>query len=103
MAWRAAPLALPDGCPKCGIDIEIKDSEAPVRDGTKVPIRIYKSNKAQQKATLYLKAHGGGWVVGGHEVEEAENRYVASMPYVIVVSVDYRMQAITCSQILWTC
>lgn len=90
-AWKSTPPALPADCPVPGVDIEITDSDASARDGYKVPIRIYKSLKPQDNATLYLKAHGGGWVVGGHEVEEAENRYVGNMPGVIVVSVDYRM------------
>ena len=30
-------------------------------------------------------------MVGSHEVEEAENRYVGAMDHVVVVSVDYRM------------
>lgn len=32
-----------------------------------------------------------GWVVGSHEVEESENRAVAGIGSVVVVSVDYRM------------
>lgn len=65
-----------------------------VRDGSTIPARIYKSKQNHTNSTLYLKAHGGGWVVGGHDVEEAENRYVAAIPDVIVVSVDYRMYVI---------
>lgn len=32
-----------------------------------------------------------GWVVGGHEVEEVENRFLAAKAGAVVVSVDYRM------------
>lgn len=32
-----------------------------------------------------------GWVVGGHETEEVENRFLASRGGAILVSVDYRM------------
>ena len=32
-----------------------------------------------------------GWVVGGHEVEEVENRMLAAHANVVVASVDYRM------------
>lgn len=74
-----------------GVDITITDSSVKVRDGAEIPIRTYESTKKQSNCVLYLKAHGGGWVVGGHEVEEAENRFVAAIPGVIVVSVDYRM------------
>jgi acetyl esterase/lipase len=90
-AWKSTPPALPEDCPAPGVDIEISDSQVKVRDGTNIPIRIYKSIQRHSNSVLYLKAHGGGWVVGGHEVEEAENRYVAGISGVIVVSVDYRM------------
>jgi acetyl esterase/lipase len=32
-----------------------------------------------------------GWVVGGHEVEEVENRMLAAHANAVVASVDYRM------------
>jgi hypothetical protein len=32
-----------------------------------------------------------GWVGGSHEGEEAENRYVAFLDNVVVLSVDYRL------------
>ncbi|KAK4942715.1 hypothetical protein LTR66_014679 [Elasticomyces elasticus] len=91
MAWLTTPPALPPNCPVPGKHIEIVDQKAPVRDGTQIGIRIYRPIKPQSGSALYLKAHGGGWVVGSHEVEEAENRFVAGMGNVIVVSVDYRM------------
>ncbi|KAK4989958.1 hypothetical protein LTR50_002869 [Elasticomyces elasticus] len=91
MAWLTTPPALPPNCPVPGKHIEIVDQKAPVRDGTQIGIRIYRPIKPQSGSALYLKAHGGGWVVGSHEVEEAENRFVAGMGNVVVVSVDYRM------------
>ncbi|PVH71235.1 lipase [Cadophora sp. DSE1049] len=91
-ASKTAPLALPQGCPELGKEIDISDIHAEARDGTKLGIRIYKSKKTEPKnAVLYLKAHGGGFVVGGHGTEEAENRHVGALDDVVVVSVDYRM------------
>lgn len=90
-AWTSIPPSLPDDCPLPDVDIDITDSEAVARDGTKIPIRIYTSNKPPHNATLYLKSHGGGFVFGSHEMEEAENRFVAAIPNVVVVSVDYRL------------
>lgn len=44
----------------CIQHIEIEDQTAPVRDGTKIGIRIYRPIKTQPNSILYLKAHGGG-------------------------------------------
>jgi acetyl esterase/lipase len=60
MGWLTTPPALPENCPVPGKDIEISDIQVPVRDGTKLGVRIYKSVKPQKDAVLVLKAHGGG-------------------------------------------
>ncbi|KAI9874523.1 MAG: hypothetical protein M1830_009649 [Pleopsidium flavum] len=87
-AWKNTPPALPQDVP---LDLDITHQMVPVRDGTKVEIRVYKSKKVPSNALLFLVAHGGGWVVGSHDIEEGMNRYVAAKNNAIVVSVDYRM------------
>lgn len=90
-AWLSAPVALPENAPEQGKDYEIEELQVPVRDGTKVGVRLYKPIKPVSNGVLVLKAHGGGWVVGGHEVEEVENRMLAAHAKAVVASVDYRM------------
>jgi len=90
-AWLSAPVALPENPPEQGKDYEIEELQVPVRDGTKIGVRLYKPITPVENAVLVLKAHGGGWVVGSHEVEEVENRMIAAHAKAIVASVDYRM------------
>lgn len=63
-AWLSAPVAFPDNAPQPGIDYTVLEQVAPVRDGSKVGIRIYKPLNAESGATLVLKAHGGGQYLG---------------------------------------
>ena len=86
-AWKV-PGPLPDDIP---VDLNISHQKVPVTDGTEIEIRVYKAKDVSPNALLYLKAHGGGWVVGTHDLEEAENRYVSARNNAVVVSVDYRM------------
>lgn len=90
-AWLTAPLVLPDGAPMPDQDYEVADQQIPMRDGAEVELRVYRPMKRTENATLVLKAHGGGWVVGSHQVEEVENRTMAAHCGVVVASVDYRM------------
>ncbi|KIW11720.1 hypothetical protein PV08_11022 [Exophiala spinifera] len=90
-AWLSAPVSLPDNAPQPGQDYIVLDQVAPVRDGTEIGIRVYRPVKSEPGMTLILKSHGGGWVVGSHEVEEVENRFLAAKAGAVVVSVDYRM------------
>jgi acetyl esterase/lipase len=104
-----APPAIPDGCPEPGVDIDVSYATATTRDGAELSLKIYrgldkKKTKKDKRAgdgdgdgeappppPLVLRIHGGGWVVGSHQVEEAENRYLAADAGVVVVSVEYRM------------
>lgn len=59
-AWLSSPVPLPDNAPQPGRDYEVLDQEAPVRDGTKIGIKIYRPLKTEPGTTLVVKAHGGG-------------------------------------------
>ncbi|CAI4220209.1 unnamed protein product [Parascedosporium putredinis] len=63
----------------------------PARDGHSVELKVYKSPNVVENATLVYRMHGGGWVIGNHETDGAENVYAAFNPNLIVISVDYRM------------
>ncbi|KAF5008850.1 hypothetical protein FDECE_4874 [Fusarium decemcellulare] len=61
------------------------------RDGHKVELKIYKAGDVQPDAVLMVRMHGGGWMVGGHEVDGIENVYAAAESNIVVASIDYRM------------
>lgn len=84
---------VPESCPKPGVDIDVSYLKAPVRDGTELELKVYacKKNSGKGDATLIFRMHGGGWTIGKHETEEAENRVLAGMENFVLVSVDYRM------------
>lgn len=87
-AWKTLPPALPEDVP---LDLDITRQMVPVRDGTAIEIQVYKAQTVPDHALLFFVAHGGGWTVGGHEIEEGMTRYVAGKNDAVVVSVDYRM------------
>lgn len=89
--FKSAPPAIPEGCPQPGKDVAITYNKVNVRDGAEVELKIWRSTKPQFNSALVFRMHGGGWTVGGHEMEEAENLYLGALPNVVVVSVDYRM------------
>lgn len=59
-AWLSAPVPLPEDAPVQGKDYENEELQVPVRDGTKVGVRLYKPIMPAKDAVLVLKAHGGG-------------------------------------------
>lgn len=67
--------------------IESKDETA---DG--IPVRIYKpKDAASTKLPIVVYYHGGGFVLGNLDTEDAWCRYLAKTIPSIVVSVDYRL------------
>jgi acetyl esterase/lipase len=86
--FKETPPALADYIPT---DLNITHERVPVSDGSDIEIRIYKAATTSKGAGMFYVSHGGGWVVGSHDVEEAQNRLVAGKAGVVVVSVDYRL------------
>ncbi|KAJ5924902.1 hypothetical protein N7454_007541 [Penicillium verhagenii] len=63
-------------------------------DSSQINIRIYtpiggSARDGEDKPVLFV-AHGGGWVVGGHESEGAMSRLICVRNQAVVISVDYR-------------
>ncbi|OQU97177.1 hypothetical protein CLAIMM_03152 [Cladophialophora immunda] len=88
IGYRAPPL--PPDVPEPGRDIDISTIEIAVTDGTKIPLRIYKAKVAGAGSPLFFNIHGGGWVMGVPETEEAQSRIIALKNKAVVASVDYR-------------
>ncbi|KAI2775229.1 alpha/beta hydrolase fold-domain-containing protein [Daldinia loculata] len=83
--------AMPPGGPDRYRDVTTELLQFPARDGHLNELKVYKSPKVASDATLVYRMHGGGFVVGRHEVDGAENVYAATNPNIVVVSVDYRL------------
>ena len=84
---------VPDRFPQPGKDYLVRDESITVRDGASIGMRFYEPLKEKRsgKDVLVMKFHGGGFVVGSHDVEEIENRLLAVDGGAVVASVDYRM------------
>lgn len=54
-----------------------------------VPVRLYVPSDDDRRLLVYL--HGGGWVVGDLELEDAALRRVARRSGVRILSIDYRL------------
>jgi acetyl esterase/lipase len=81
----------PPGCPVEGEDVVSETRMIPMRDGHKIEIKIYRKKDDDRTKALMMRYHGGGWVVGGHCTEKAEDLLIAGRTNTVVVSVDYRM------------
>ena len=88
------PSPIPEDAPK---DLEITHETVKVSDGTDIGIRVYRPNSTttttdkKKVFPLVIVAHGGGWVVGTHNNEDAMSRVICATADAVVVSVDYRM------------
>ncbi|KAI1378957.1 alpha/beta-hydrolase [Hypoxylon crocopeplum] len=86
-----ADAVMPPGGPDRYREVTTELLQFPARDGQLIELKIYKSPCAAPDATLVYRMHGGGHVVGRHEVDGAENVYAATNPNIVVASVDYRL------------
>ncbi|KAK7923442.1 hypothetical protein PG985_007513 [Apiospora marii] len=91
---RGADAAVPHGGPDRARDVVTEVLRFPARDGCGVELKVYKSPKVREGAGLMLRMHGGGWCVGDHEADGAENVYAAARHDIVVVSVDYRLYVV---------
>jgi acetyl esterase/lipase len=72
--------------------LEIEDRLVPGWEGEPdVGIRIYRPKDAPRPAPGILMIHGGGFVVGNVEAENANGAFMAMATGAVVVSVEYRL------------
>jgi len=69
---------------------EIRDEYIPVRDNTKIRIRIYRPSE-QLDLPLIVYYHGGGFVLRSIESHDLVCRRIARDNQAVVISVDYRL------------
>jgi acetyl esterase/lipase len=75
--------------PQEGLDIY--EIDVPVRDNTPITLRIYRQTANNDALPLFLYMHGGGYVTGGLETDDATCRALALEIPVVVASVMYRL------------
>ncbi|KAH7206901.1 Alpha/Beta hydrolase protein [Fusarium oxysporum] len=75
--------------PQEGLDIY--EIYVPVRDNTPITLRIYRQAANHHALPLFLYMHGGGYVTGGLETDDATCRVLALEIPVVVASVEYRL------------
>ncbi len=73
-----------------GMTIEDKIIDGP-DEGQKLTIRIYKPAGLPEKAPVVMDIHGGGWVGGSLDIDNARCIAIAVRVPCIVVGVDYRL------------
>lgn len=66
----------------------VTDLEVTGRDGTDIPVRLYRTAAHRPNLIVYL--HGGGWVTGSIDGSDPTCRSIADVTGCAVASVDYR-------------
>ncbi|KAH7161243.1 Alpha/Beta hydrolase protein [Dactylonectria macrodidyma] len=102
--WVDFPTNLPEGTkinrgmtrdhdpivPQEGLDIY--EFDVPVRDETPITLRSYRRTSSGNEALpLFVYMHGGGFVTGGLETDDATCRAIALEVGIAVVNVEYRL------------
>ncbi|KAI9743680.1 MAG: hypothetical protein M1818_002996 [Claussenomyces sp. TS43310] len=87
--WTKTRSTYPEYVPVDGFDLT--HQMVATSDGTEIEIRVWTpTNAGSGKLPLLFVLHGGGWVVGGHDSENAMSRSVCVKNQTVVLSVDYR-------------
>ena len=89
MAEMAAAVPEPEGT-----GTTWRDDAAPSPEGHAVPLRVYTPARAAGSSGLLpavVQIHGGGYVMGSHQLSHAANMVMAAEVGAVVVSVDYRL------------
>jgi acetyl esterase len=69
---------------------KVDDLEIPVRDGTQIPVRIYRPTNADNLRTIVFY-HGGGFVLRNIDSHDDLCRRIAKKTSALVISVGYRL------------
>ncbi|MCZ7416448.1 MULTISPECIES: alpha/beta hydrolase [unclassified Streptomyces] len=73
-------------------EVAVTDRTAPARKaGAGIPVRVYAAPGPGEPAPALLFFHGGGFVTGDLETEDARCREIARRTGIVVISVDYRL------------
>jgi acetyl esterase/lipase len=72
--------------------LDIHEFDIPARDAYPIRIRSYRqSSLAETKLPVLVYLHGGGFVTGGLETDDASCRVLALQTDVLVLNIEYRL------------
>jgi acetyl esterase len=87
-AMRAARRRGEGGFPAPVMSSRARTRTIPGRGGSEIPLRIISPNSP---CGVYLHLHGGGWVLGGADMQDPMLERLADATGLVVVSVEYRL------------
>lgn len=87
-AMRAARRRGEGGFPAPVMSPRARTRTIPGRGGSEIPLRIIAPNSPRG---VYLHLHGGGWVLGGADMQDPMLERLADATGLVVVSVEYRL------------
>ena len=76
---------------QAGQGISGESVQLPTGDGSVIRALFYRGRSAPASAPAFLNIHGGGFLFGSPEWDDATNRNIADELGIVVVSVDYRL------------
>jgi acetyl esterase len=88
---RARAKARPRAAVPASLGVRQEDRLVPAADGHEIPIRVYSPERRAQPLPLLVWYHGGGWVTGDLDSNDAICHLLAHEAGAVVVSVDYRL------------
>ncbi|KAI1638950.1 Alpha/Beta hydrolase protein [Biscogniauxia mediterranea] len=71
--------------------LNIEEFEIPLRDGYRTTLQIYRQTSRRDALPLFVYIHGGGFVTGSQETDDATCRAIAEQVPIIIVNVEYRL------------
>lgn len=74
-----------------GTGVTWRDETVRSPAGYDIPVRIYTPAGASGRLPGVLQIHGGGYVMGTHQISHVANMVTASVVNAVIVSVDYRL------------
>ncbi len=77
--------------PEIPSDIRLTQIQIDAKDGYRLPIRIYKSTSIEKNLPVMIWIHGGGFVFGSADMNDAYLFNLVRELGIMIVSVDYRL------------
>lgn len=72
-------------------DLTIYEINIPARDNHPICARVYKQSNLSNPLPLLIYLHGGGFVTGGLETDDASCRTLAKEIPLLILNVEYRL------------
>ena len=71
--------------------LNLAEFDVPARDGSPAVIRSYRQSRFSHATAVLVYMHGGGYVTGSLETDDASCRAVAMAVEITILSIEYRL------------